>query len=130
MPRCASCCRRCPTVSRPRRTGATQARRSARRWGFERASAGRNLVALSDLADAYAHLVSALLKDRRTIIDASFDQIREFIQENLPIGPAPTVPELRLHRAGPRSGLWRLAEGDGSLGSPYWAFDWGGGLAL
>ncbi len=85
---------------------------------------------MSDLADAYAHLVSALLKDRRTIIDASFDQIREFIQENLPIGPAPTVPELRLHRAGPRSGLWRLAERDGSLGSPYWAFDWGGGLAL
>lgn len=37
---------------------------------------------------------------------------------------------MRLHRAGPRSGLWRLAERDGGLDSPYWAFDWGGGLAL
>lgn len=42
----------------------------------------------------------------------------------------PGVPEIRLHRAGPRSGLMRLAEADPDFGSPYWARPWGGGLAL
>jgi predicted nicotinamide N-methyase len=40
------------------------------------------------------------------------------------------VPEIRLHRAGSSSGLWRLAERDENFGTPYWAYDWGGGLAL
>lgn len=40
------------------------------------------------------------------------------------------VPEVRLHRAGPRSGLMRLAQADPDFGSPYWARPWGGGLAL
>jgi predicted nicotinamide N-methyase len=40
------------------------------------------------------------------------------------------VPEIRLHRAGPRSGLMRLADADPDFGSPYWARPWGGGLAL
>lgn len=40
------------------------------------------------------------------------------------------MPEVRLHRAGPRSGLMRLAEADPDFGSPYWARTWGGGLAL
>ncbi|WP_235519190.1 MULTISPECIES: methyltransferase [unclassified Caulobacter] len=44
--------------------------------------------------------------------------------------PVPGVPEIRLHRAGPRSGLMRLAEADPDFGSPYWARPWGGGLAL
>lgn len=35
-----------------------------------------------------------------------------------------------MHRANPRSGLWRLAERDADFGTPYWAYDWGGGLAL
>ncbi|WP_346772417.1 50S ribosomal protein L11 methyltransferase [Chelativorans sp. AA-79] len=35
-----------------------------------------------------------------------------------------------LHHAGPRSGLSRLAERDEDFGTPYWAYDWGGGLAL
>jgi predicted nicotinamide N-methyase len=55
--------------------------------------------------------------------------MRDFIQTNLPIVPVPYVPEIRLHRAAPRSGLWRLADRTGS-GSPYWAYHWGGGLAL
>lgn len=42
----------------------------------------------------------------------------------------PTLPEIRLHTAGPRSGLWRLAERDEAFGPPYWAHVWGGGLAL
>ncbi|MBL8544813.1 MAG: methyltransferase, partial [Hyphomonadaceae bacterium] len=32
--------------------------------------------------------------------------------------------------AGPRSGLWRLAQADENFGAPYWAQYWGGGLAL
>ncbi len=57
--------------------------------------------------------------------------LTEFIQANLPIVPVPGVPEIRLHKAGPRSGLWRLAQRDRQgFGTPYWAHHWGGGLAL
>jgi predicted nicotinamide N-methyase len=37
------------------------------------------------------------------------------------------LPELRLYRAGPASGLARLVSG---AGAPYWAYPWAGGLAL
>lgn len=47
-----------------------------------------------------------------------------------PLAPVPTAPEIQLHRAGPGSGLWRLAEADEAFGNPYWAYRWGGGLAL
>ena len=40
------------------------------------------------------------------------------------------MPEIRLHRTGPQSGLWRFAEADENFGNPYWAHHWGGGLAL
>jgi predicted nicotinamide N-methyase len=40
------------------------------------------------------------------------------------------VPEIVVHKAGPKSGLWRLAEADAAFGNPYWAYHWGGGLAL
>jgi predicted nicotinamide N-methyase len=56
--------------------------------------------------------------------------LEAFIQERLPLEPVPGVPEIRLHRAGPRSGLMRLADADPDFGSPYWARTWGGGLAL
>lgn len=56
--------------------------------------------------------------------------VEAFIRANLPLEPVPGVPEIRLHRAGPRSGLMRLAEADPDFGSPYWARCWGGGLAL
>jgi predicted nicotinamide N-methyase len=56
--------------------------------------------------------------------------LETFIQERLPLEPVPGVPEIRLHRAGPRSGLMRLADTDADFGSPYWARPWGGGLAL
>jgi predicted nicotinamide N-methyase len=52
-----------------------------------------------------------------------------FIRDRLPLEAVPGVPEIRLHRAGPRSGLMRLAEADPDFGSPYWARPWGGGLA-
>jgi len=42
----------------------------------------------------------------------------------------PFVPEIRLHKADPHSGLNRLAQTDPDFGSPYWAHYWGGGLAL
>lgn len=57
--------------------------------------------------------------------------IQEFIRANLPVAAVPSVPEIRLHKAGPSSGLWRLAETDEQgFGSPYWAYHWAGGLAL
>ncbi|MGV1756089.1 class I SAM-dependent methyltransferase [Rhizobium sp. A22-96] len=58
------------------------------------------------------------------------DWIRQFITTNLPILPVPGIPEIRLHKAAPNSGLRRLAERDPQFGSPYWAHYWGGGLVL
>jgi predicted nicotinamide N-methyase len=49
-----------------------------------------------------------------------------FIRANLPLVPVPAIPEIRLHKAQPTSGLWRLGYSD----PPYWAHYWGGGLAL
>jgi predicted nicotinamide N-methyase len=49
-----------------------------------------------------------------------------FIRANLPVKPVPTIPEIRLHRAEPASGLHRL----GGKAPPYWAYPWAGGLAL
>ncbi|WP_454759021.1 class I SAM-dependent methyltransferase [Caulobacter segnis] len=57
-------------------------------------------------------------------------ELEAFIQQRLPLEPVPGVPEIRLHRAGPSSGLMRLADADPDFGSPYWARPWGGGLAL
>ena len=56
--------------------------------------------------------------------------IRQFIAANLPVLPVPGIADIRLHRAGPQSGLRRLAERDPQFGSPYWAHYWGGGLVL
>src|SRR5262249_13887227 len=53
------------------------------------------------------------------------------IRARFPLTPVPGVPEIRVHKAAPTSGLWRLAEmeGDAFL-EPYWASWWGGGVAL
>lgn len=61
----------------------------------------------------------------------SRSELVAFISGNLPVSPVRGVPEIRLHLAGPSSGLGRLGEriGDGA-GPPYWAYTWGGGLAL
>ena len=56
--------------------------------------------------------------------------IAAFIIENLPVSPVAGVPEVRLHQAGPKSGLRRLGEADPAFGAPYWSRPWGGGLAL
>ena len=56
--------------------------------------------------------------------------IPQVIQCHFPLAPVPSVPEIRLHTAQPTSGLWRLAERDESFSTPYWAYHWGGGLAL
>lgn len=44
------------------------------------------------------------------------------------VAPVAGVPEIRLHLAGPSSGLARRFGEDAV--EPYWAFVWGGGLAL
>lgn len=56
--------------------------------------------------------------------------VAEFIRERLPLQPVPGIPEIKLHKAVPASGLGRLAAADDAFGSPYWAYYWLGGLAL
>ena len=51
-----------------------------------------------------------------------------FIQANLDLIAVPCVPEIRLYRAHPRSGLSRLLGEDGV--QPYWAYGWAGGTVL
>lgn len=51
-----------------------------------------------------------------------------FIARHLPLGPVPGVPGIRLHQATPASGLHRLL--GATAEPPYWAYRWGGGLAL
>lgn len=53
--------------------------------------------------------------------------IGAFMQAHLPIRPVPDLPDIRLHQAGPQSGLHRIIDADAP---PYWAHVWGGGLAL
>ncbi len=52
---------------------------------------------------------------------------REIVSARLSLATPALLPELRLYRAGPASGLTRLASG---AGAPYWAYPWAGGLAL
>lgn len=53
----------------------------------------------------------------------------DFIRRNLRLAWLPAIPEIRLYLAHAGSGLSRLdRNGDGA--APYWAFAWGGGLAL
>jgi predicted nicotinamide N-methyase len=61
---------------------------------------------------------------------AASPDIPRFIRSNCPLEPVPSVPEIVLHKAGPKSGLGRLAEINDDQAMPYWAFHWGGGLAL
>lgn len=70
------------------------------------------------------------LPGRRPIIEPSSDDLCAFIRSNLPLVPVPSVPEVKVYKAGPRSGLSRLAEADDAFQNPYWGYHWGGGLAL
>lgn len=54
--------------------------------------------------------------------------LEDFIRERMDVVSTPGVAEIRLHLAGPSSGLARRF-GDEAV-EPYWAFVWGGGLAL
>jgi predicted nicotinamide N-methyase len=64
----------------------------------------------------------------RTEAPKSDDAIARFIAARLPPAAVPGVPEIRLHRAGPSSGLHDLLGEQAP--SPYWAYLWGGGLVL
>ena len=66
-------------------------------------------------------------------MDTDTDQPRraeKYIKANFSPTPVPTVPELCLRKAGPRSGLRRLAEMESEGSPPYWAYVWGGGVGL
>jgi predicted nicotinamide N-methyase len=52
--------------------------------------------------------------------------IRRFVAENLPLEPVPLLRGVRLHLAGPSSGIGRIA----GKRPPYWAYPWSGGMAL
>lgn len=53
------------------------------------------------------------------------------IEAHFPLTPVPGVAQIRIRRAAPGSGIWRLAEIEGeALSAPYWACWWGGGVAL
>jgi predicted nicotinamide N-methyase len=52
---------------------------------------------------------------------------REILSARLSLTTPALLPELRLYRAVPASGLGRLTS---SGGAPYWAYAWAGGLAL
>jgi predicted nicotinamide N-methyase len=56
------------------------------------------------------------------------DHIAAFIRTRLHLGPAPGLPEIRLFRAKPTSGLSHFLGLDAP--SPYWAYDWAGGTVL
>ena len=48
----------------------------------------------------------------------------------MPASPVDGAPQIRLHQAQATTGLRRLAQADAAFGTPYWAYPWGGGLAL
>lgn len=74
-------------------------------------------IGLSDWAEKPAEMAEAR---------AGRGAARAFIAANLPLKPAPGLPEIVIHTATPASGLRRLAAGR----NPYWAWCWAGGLAL
>ncbi|MGH6670962.1 MAG: class I SAM-dependent methyltransferase [Xanthobacteraceae bacterium] len=80
---------------------------------------------------AMPRLLAASTTPDIALIDAALSpRVCRFIQTNLSVVSVPSVPEIRLHKANPKSGLWRLAKRDDDFDTPYWAYLWGGGLAL
>jgi predicted nicotinamide N-methyase len=67
--------------------------------------------------------------DARSRNRASFDTeaAAAFIAANLPLSPAPSLPNIQIHAARPDSGLRRLV---GAGRPPFWAYAWAGGIAL
>ncbi|MBB3657168.1 putative nicotinamide N-methyase [Rhizobium sp. BK650] len=58
-------------------------------------------------------------------------ELTAFIKANLPLAGVPSIPNVRLHMATPKSGLYRLAMADDSdMAPPYWAYPWAGGTVL
>lgn len=58
---------------------------------------------------------------------------RAFVLRNTRLRPVPGLEEVRLHLADDVLALWRASQletGDPDAALPYWAFAWGGGLAL
>lgn len=69
------------------------------------------------------------MKDSKA--DPAQPDTAQFIRENLRLEPVPSLPDIRLYRAHPGSGLWRLLESGEAAGAPpYWAYRWAGGMAL
>lgn len=61
------------------------------------------------------------------------NSIRAFVLRNTRLRPVPGLEEVRLHLADEALELWRavqLETGDPDAPIPFWAFAWGGGLAI
>jgi predicted nicotinamide N-methyase len=73
-----------------------------------------------------------MISARADLTDSHRSKLATFIKARLPLGPAPSVPEVLIHAANPASGLGRLAElsGEDNDAPPYWAYAWAGGAAL
>jgi predicted nicotinamide N-methyase len=56
-------------------------------------------------------------------------KIAALIAERLPLRSVPSTPQIRIHTAGPASGLSRLTAFSAGA-APYWAYPWPGGMAL
>src|SRR5436190_1974715 len=58
---------------------------------------------------------------------------RSFVLHHTTLGPVPGLETIRLHLADDALTLWRAVQietGDSEAALPYWAFAWGGGLAI
>jgi predicted nicotinamide N-methyase len=61
------------------------------------------------------------------------DSTRAFVLRNTRLRPVPGLEELRLHLADEALVIWHAAQvetGDSDVPMTYWAFAWGGGLAI
>ena len=80
----------------------------------------------SDKVKGNIVLPSPAIEEHAGLPAADGAAVAAFIAANLPLTPAPGLPEILIHTAVPASGLRRLTAGR----NPYWAWCWAGGLAL
>jgi predicted nicotinamide N-methyase len=92
-----------------------------------------------DLWSAAIREVSVAMRGLRTpgaprmMPDPMTASARAFVLRHTALRPVPGLEELRLHLADAALPLWRAVQietGDEDAALPYWAFAWGGGLAI
>lgn len=56
--------------------------------------------------------------------------LEQFARGRMVLEPVPDLPHVQLYRPRPDAGLGRFLADTGAPATPYWAWPWGGGLAL